>query len=287
MDIKEIYNVSNKEIEEDARVVKIYSTDIPGYIGFLFNTHRVQQKEIEAQIQIQFIKNDKIIFSSSKKCDLFHPELEIIHTPENIVVQGNRVSDTIRLKRNGYGTLLIRLEELSDNTVSIQIPPEIMKTLINFTTNFKNRIRDLKKKYPEHECQSLLDAMVKNDFEMVDDSLDPLDKYYDEVKDKNEFINDIGRAFTSAYLETINIQTTIVDPMIKYFESAAAKNIIILDNIFKSVYFEGGEQTLHVKVKAVDLLGQKYPDIELPPIPIEGEKGNSVELKSLFSFEEE
>lgn len=284
IDVEDVYNVLPDCLQKENHRMIIKSTEIDGYIGLLFKTNLKKGIEIIAELDLEILKDKKAVLKEKRKCQLLHPELKILSVPDCIKISNNKITNRIKIKNIGYGTLILRIMPIKENNIKIDIPPDLKKTLNDFEVHFKNRIGQLKSKYTEPECQKIIDLILKKENINIEDSLEPLDNLYYKVKDNEDFIEDLSKSFKSAYLQTVDIQKRIVDPIISYFSHSMSKNLYMLENIFTRIYYNGGKQILHVKILSNDLLNQKYPDLEFSPITIISDNEGSIRLMDVFEF---
>jgi hypothetical protein len=136
--LKEIYNVYKEMLDISDKEVIVKGVEMDGYLGMLFSTRKLHSYTVDVAIKFSFIDDEgKEIIKEQKMINLFRPELEVVKMPENIVIdfKRNYVTDRIKLKKKGRGTLIINF-----NT---PIESELQKKRRTALKNFCERLKEI------------------------------------------------------------------------------------------------------------------------------------------------
>jgi len=280
--LKEVFNLSEGGYKKMDNKLIISSLQLDGYLGFVFGTSVVKDYKVKAEINFKFIKSGNVLFRCRKSINLFHPQLEIIKAPQEIVVRGNKPSDQIEIAYLGFGTLYIDVLPYEDNEAKIFIPEEVAETMEEFYAIFKEELEVLKNKHPKH--REFLDRLISMKFDTRERYLEFFDEYLVKVKEDYQFIYDFADAFIYAFTKgPTKFEKIFLEPIINYLNSIVFKNIVLI-NIFKEIEVNKEPRTLKIKIASFDLLNHRYPEIVIPPLLIRGENTSSIKLHQLIKF---
>jgi hypothetical protein len=151
--LKEIYNVREGMFDILGNEVVVKGVEVDGYLGMLFSTRKLREYTVDVEIKFSFInKEGRKIVEELKTIHLFRPELEIIEMPETITVdvERNYVTNRIRLKKCGQGTLVINFNTLKESELQKKVPNSIEEFLRNIKKDLETNFTEVKKAFPKY-----------------------------------------------------------------------------------------------------------------------------------------
>lgn len=293
MEIKEIYNVSHGNFRLENNVIYINKVDVDGYLGIKF-TSIMKEPLIETNLHIEAHSQGSVVYKETKSLKLFRPEIKVCAIPQNIHINilenQNKidVSSKIKIKKEGLGTAVLKLECLNNSDIKMYAPSDVDEFRKGFWNDIERKIPKLKEKFPQYS--SLLIEFVeigRNPPILEKEGLERIKNLFSELlkalEDNKEFLKDFANLLLTSYLKNISVVTELESFLI-YLRSVY-KNEIIFLNAVEVMKVSTEPMKLRAKIYITDLAYNQYKPIELDSITIKANKECEIPAYLIFDFE--
>jgi len=287
--LKEVYNVSDKDMSIKEGLILIDKVEVDGYLGIVFSSKILSEKAVDKEIQYSFILGDEIIERLTSSIHLFRPDVVLSDVPNQILVTlpTGEISPRIVINNLGEGTAIIDLETTSDSELQKCRPQFVEAFIKEYVEGVESGIAQLKTDFKEYS--TLLDTIqmyLTSPVKFEKKSLKRFEEFENEfttaIAENEEFINALSEMLAEIFLrnsEFSNLYQFVLD----YINSIGKEKMLVRDP-FNVITLPKKPSILKVKIKCIDLLKQMCTTMTLPPISVSCKQAGEIALFKLFKW---
>ena len=289
-EIKEYYNVNEKNVEIFKNKVIISSVEVDGYLGILFNTERTSELLVESEISYTFVKDNEIVDNLKCNMVLFKPELKIQYVPDEIKIENSLIEDKekIVLGNIGEGTCRIKFVTTENSGIQIQKPKRFREFIEGFSQTFDEEVDNVSAKYENYEyvfedAKYLINTVFDpGDEELLKEFNTRIERLDNAFEMNENLLKDIIRIYIFSLLKNISM-ITVMEQFLDYLRSVE-KNGVRLLNALDSISVNKGINMIELEIRYTDLLNSKINPIKLKPINIISDNEVEISIFNLFRW---
>lgn len=289
--LKEVYNVSDKDISTKEGLIQIDKVVVDGYLGIVFSSRILPEKALDEKIQYSFILGNQIIESLTSTIHLFRPDVVVSDVPPQISVSlpSGEISPRILINNFGEGTAIVDIVTTPKSELQKHRPQFVETFIQEYIEGVESGITQLKNDFKEYSA--LLDKIemyLTRPVKFEEKSLKAFEKFEDElataIEENEEFIKALAEMLAEIILrnsEFSNLYQFVLD----YINSIGKEKMLVRDP-FNVIKLPKKPAILKVKIKCIDLLKQMCTTMTLPPISVSSKQGGEIALFKLFEWGE-
>jgi len=289
LQLKEIYNIVERNMKKEHQSFLIKKLEVDGYLGMVFQSKQLEKARQNAWLSLTFLdQKGEMIERRQAKIHLFRPNIVVEEIPNVIKVDLDKrfVYNRIKLRNDGDGTAIVFFKTRKDSELKKKLPKSVREFRKKFYEDAESNLSRVQKQYPLYS--SLVEQYVKLLKNPVkgEQYLKDMENVLTQLKEGFEAKEDFGWAFIEALAAALmkNVHLiTIFENFLQYLSSIASKKILILDPL-EVVPVSTEPKELAMNVRTTDLVRGKYPEINLPKIKIVSNERGEVQIHRLFEW---
>lgn len=289
LELKEIYNVAKRNIKKEHQSIIIKKLEVEGYLGMVFQSKQLEKAREDAWLSLTFLdQKGEMIERRQARIRLFRPNIIVEEVPHFIKVNLEKgfVHNRIKMHNVGDGTAVIRFKMRKDGELKKKLPKNIREFRKEFYKDAKRNLSKVQEQYPFYsllvgQYVELLKKPLKGKryLKEMENVLAPL---MEGLQDNEDFGWAFIEALGAALMKNISL-ITIFENFLQYLSSIAARKILIFDPL-EVVSVSPDIKELAMNVRTTDLVGGKYPEINLPKIKIVSNQQGEVPIHRLIEW---
>ena len=262
--VKEFFNVDSVTHENNQFIIEKLKT--PNFFGLTVASKEIiKEQHISRKIDIQFLKDEKTIYSQNFIANIYRPYLTIVKNPTSVTItEKTNLRDLVKiiLKLSGFGYIQIRNEISTGGEFIERAEPLYREFVRRIISTFKLEELQLNNKgirinplYLQRKTKVYLDRIEKGIF--------PLDFKQEDLQDFREWVVKENNKDKIMELISRNIENLIVDSLLFYFEKYPENNIQMPQG--KPVMLiKSATQKVRIRFRYTDSMLNEYKSIEIP-----------------------
>jgi len=294
LSIKEVYNLGSggaREIGE--RRVSFDSFVVPGYLGILFRTSRLELARADVPLEVQVSAGDGTVLRNVRReVALFRPLVRFAGVPGELVVEEKNLpnrakSERIALENVGEGTALIvaSLRKGSDGVIGepararefeTKFKADVLSGLERAKTDLPGHSRLLEEFVQLLKEPLVLDAPTTRKIRMINRRARAAYK-----KDKALFRR-VVQILAEAYFRNLELVTEL-SSFLDYLNSIGEGRVVLL-NALDVLRFPKGQSSIELNLQIADASFMPYPPLSLPRITIRPTEAGEIPVHRLFDW---
>ena len=288
LELKEAYNVPEGGFTLEDGVLKVPKVEVDGYLGLLFVSSSLDQVSKISKLELNFNDSSGNSFAQTEKTiRLYRPLLEMEHVPRLMRFDLDRqtVTQGLRMKNLGQGTLIVGVEVSGEDGVVIKEPVGIIEFRDNLSRDMSAGFMKLREIYPEYnEIMDQMLAWVKKPPDISNREtiakMRELDERYESVSE--EFLNQFLEVIIDAWRG--NAQFTTVQQQLLHYLNSIGKRQILLHEPLNVLQFKRTNTRLKLRLNPANMIFNQYDSIDLPSIEVQVNKVGEIPVYKLFEW---
>jgi hypothetical protein len=286
--LAEIFNDKSSEKGEDTAI--IHEVKLEGYVGFSFETYRVEPIEVESQVEFILQTTDGKIIKETKKINLFKPKLDVKPPPTNIEVDPKTgfVKGRIRIKNSGRGLIIMHITETKDSPLKVETPPEHQEFAAKFEEDVTEEMGRIAEEFPNFKTmwEQMLFWDTKEFLELTEEERTEYAKFIVDLARTLASDKRLLQSFIEGYAKAFAKNTELIEMVrrvINVYESLVSKDLL-LTNPLDEITLPDKSGQLILAIRYTDRVFHIYEDIILPNVQISGSQDQKIPIYKLFEW---